>query len=211
MGQHRLVELSEVVRRRRMVREYDPARAVDPAVVDRMLQHAVRAPSAGHTQGWAFLVLDDPGDVDRFWTASTPPEQLADPNRWLTGMRAAPVVVVAFAHPDAYRRRYAEDDKTRTTGPDPEEHWGVPYWHLDTAMAALLVLQTATDEGLGTCWFNVPAARVPALRAAFGVPDAYVPAGAITVGHPAEDERVAGSGRRRPRRPWADVVHRGRW
>ena len=58
-----------MVRKRRMVRRYDPDQPVDPAVVDRMLANAVRAPSAGFSQGWAFLVLDRPADVDRFWAA----------------------------------------------------------------------------------------------------------------------------------------------
>lgn len=33
------------------------------ALVDRMLDSAVRAPNAGFTQGWAFLVLDTQADV----------------------------------------------------------------------------------------------------------------------------------------------------
>ena len=48
------MEFTEVVRRRRMVRRYSPD-PVDPATLDRMLAHAVRAPSAGFSQGWAYL------------------------------------------------------------------------------------------------------------------------------------------------------------
>lgn len=59
------VEFSEVVRRRRMVRRY-AARPVDRAIVDRALANAIRAPSAGFSQGWGFLVLDTPADVDAF-------------------------------------------------------------------------------------------------------------------------------------------------
>ena len=60
------MEFQDVVRRRRMVRNYsdDP---VDPAVVDRALANATRAPNAGFSQGWAFLVLDTPEDVRRWW------------------------------------------------------------------------------------------------------------------------------------------------
>ena len=85
------MEFREVVRRRRMVRRYADI-PVAPEVVDRMLAHARRAPSAGFTQGWAFLVLDTPEDVALFWTSTG-----ADPdthNAWLDGMRTAPVVVV---------------------------------------------------------------------------------------------------------------------
>ncbi len=63
-----------MVRRRRMVRSFHPDRPVDPAAVDRMLANAVRAPSAGFSQGWAFLVLDQPADLARFWRATTPGE-----------------------------------------------------------------------------------------------------------------------------------------
>jgi len=211
------VELSEVVRRRRMVRRYtdDP---VDPAAVDRLLRTAVRAPSAGFTQGWAFLVLDTPVDVDRFWAAATPPERRASPDAWLRGMTRAPVVVVPWSSEAAYRRRYAEADKSGPPEaggrPHPrplEERWSVPYWHVDTGMATLLLLQAAVDEGLGACLFGVPAGRVEPLRRAFGVPDELTPVGAVTVGHPDPTARAGGSGRTRPRRPLDDVVHRGRW
>ncbi|MEJ7757473.1 MAG: nitroreductase family protein [Nocardioidaceae bacterium] len=69
-----VAEFSDVVRRRRMVRAYrdDP---VHPGVVDRLLEHAVHAPSAGFSQGWAFLLLDGDEDRDRFWHAASPPHR----------------------------------------------------------------------------------------------------------------------------------------
>ena len=54
------VEFGEVVRRRRMVRDYAPDRPVPAEVRERLLEHAIRAPSAGFSQGWAFLVLESP-------------------------------------------------------------------------------------------------------------------------------------------------------
>ncbi len=202
------MELAEVVRRRRMVRRYSPE-PVDPAAVDRMLDAARRAPSAGFAQGWGFLVLDTPRDVARFWEAATPPERAARPDAWLRGMRTAPVVVVPFSSAEAYLDRYAEADKGWTDR-DPGL-WPVPYWHVDAGMAALLVLLTAVDEGLGACFFGVPAASVGPLREAFGVPDAFAPVGAVTIGHPVAEERRAGSAARRHRRPTEEVVHRGHW
>lgn len=199
------MEFREVVRRRRMVRRYAD-RPVDPAVLDRMLEHATRAPSAGFSQGWAFLVLDTAEDVARFWRATSPDPTAS--NRWLDGMRTAPVVVVPLSHRDAYLDRYAEPDKGWTDR--DEARWPVPYWHVDTGMAALLILQTAVDEGLGACFFGIPPDRVAAFRSEFGVPEGYTPIGAITVGHPAP-EPAAGSPTRRSRRPVADVVHRGGW
>jgi nitroreductase len=204
----RTMELQEVVRRRRMVRRY-AARPVATDLVDRLLDNAVRAPSAGFSQGWAFLVLDRPQDVERFWVATTPPDRDGSPSGWLRGMRTAPVVIVPLASEQAYRDRYAQPDKGR--GPAAEQAWPVPYWYVDTGMATLMILLTAVDEGLGGCFFGVPPAQVQALRTEFGIPADQLPVGAITLGYPAPDERAGGSATRRPRRSAAEVVHRGGW
>ena len=140
-----------MVRRRRMVRRYD-GRPVDPEVLERALRNAVRAPSAGFSQGWAFLVLDAPDDVRRFWEASTSPEQLAEPDSWLRGMLTAPVVVVPCSSKAAYLDRYAQPDKGWTDR--DEARWPKPFWDMDAAMASLLILLTAVDEGLGGCFFG---------------------------------------------------------
>ena len=203
------VEFRDVVRRRRMVRRYAD-RPVDPAVLDRALDHATRGPSAGFTQGVELLVLDEPAAVARFWDATTDPA--ADPGSetgWLAGMRTAPVVVVPLTSREAYLDRYAEPDKGWTDR-DPDR-WPVPYWYVDAGMAALLLLQTAVDEGLGACFFGIPADRVEAFRATFGVPADRLPVGAVTLGHRADAPGPAGSPARRARRPLDEVVHRGRW
>ncbi|MEE6287775.1 nitroreductase family protein [Georgenia sp. MJ173] len=202
------MELDDVVHQRRMVRRYSDE-PVDPAVVDRLVRAAVRAPSAGFSQGWAFLVLDRPADVERFWTATTPPARAAEPDGWLRGMRAAPVVIVPLSSKAAYLDRYAEPDKGWTDR--REDRWPVPYWHVDAGMASLLILLTATDEGLGACFFGIPGGRLEVFREEFGVPSAYAPVGAITVGHPAPQERAGGSAVSRPRTPVEDVVRRGHW
>lgn len=191
-----------------MIRTYDD-RPVDRAVVDRALAHATRAPSAGFSQGWGFLVLDTPGDVRRFWVATTDPESLAEPDAWLRGMMRAPVVIVPCSSKAAYLSRYAEGDKGWTDR--DEARWSVPYWHLDTAMASLLILQTAVDEGLGACFFGVPPERVAAVHEEFAIPTTFDPIGAITLGHRLPDPGAAGSPSRRVRKDPEEVVHRGRW
>jgi nitroreductase len=199
------VEFAEVVRRRRMVRNYDPDRPVPPAVVERLLEHAIRAPSAGFSQGWGFLVLSEPADRDRFWQATSTDEGPAD--RWLEGMRRAPLIIVAHSHKDAYLDRYAAPDKGWTDR--DEARWPVPYWHIDAGMAALLMLLTVVDEGLGACFFGIPPERTATYRSAFGVPEGYSPVGAVTVGHPAPDRRSPSL--KRGRRGTDQVVHHGRW
>ncbi len=67
------MELRDAIRRRRMVRAYDPDRPVPTDVVDRLLEHAVRSPSAGFSQGWDFLVLETAEERDLFWRSTTEP------------------------------------------------------------------------------------------------------------------------------------------
>jgi nitroreductase len=200
------MELTDVARRRRMVRNYS-AEPVEDAALDRILDNALRAPSAGFSQGWAFLVLSTRDEVARYWRA-TAGDRVDAPDRWLRGMMTAPVVVVPFSHKEAYLDRYAEPDKGWSDR--SEERWPVPYWDVDTGMAALLMMLTAVDEGLGSCFFGVPGASVEPLRAEFGVPATYRPVGALTIGHPAADPGPRGSARR-GRRPVEEVVHRGQW
>lgn len=188
-----------------MVRRFTEA-PVDAAAVERILEHATRAPSAGFSQGWAFLLLDRADDVGRFWAATTP-SRGTPKSTWLDGMRTAPVVIVALSHKDAYLDRYAEADKGWTDR--DESRWPVPYWHVDTGMASLLMLLTAVDEGLAACFFGVPTDRVEAFRAEFGVPDDHAPVGAIALGHGAPDRRSPSLAR--GRRGVAEVVHRGDW
>ena len=200
------MEFQEVLRRRRMVRNYDPTRPVPDAIVDRLLTNALRAPSAGFSQGWAFLVLSTAEERGRFWaaTAGSPDDE---PDPWLRDMRNAPLLIVPLSHKQAYLDRYAESDKGWSDR--AENRWPVPYWDIDTGFATLLMLLTAVDEELGACFFGVPPERMDAFRAVFGVPGEYTPIGCVSVGYRAPDRRSPSL--RRGHRPIEDVVHRGSW
>ncbi len=193
-----------------MVRSYT-TEAVDPSLVERALANATRAPNAGFSQGWAFVVLDDPASVRGFWAAQA--DDVDAPDGWLAGMMNAPVVVVPCSIEAAYLDRYAEPDKARAGLGGSAERWPMPYWHLDTAMASLLILQTVTDAGLGACFFGLVPGRVPAVKELLGLVDGGPePIGAITIGHPAPGATGArGSAGRRRRTPWQEVAHRGRF
>ena len=201
-----LMEFAEVVRRRRMVRNYTEE-PVEPAIVDRALTNATRAPSAGFSQGWGFLVLDTPDGVRRYW--QTTADDPTHPDAWLSGMMRAPVVIVPCSSKAAYLQRYAEPDKGWTDR--DEARWPVPFWHMDAAMASLLILQTAVDAGLGACFFGIQPEKVAGVRAEFAIPETFDPVGSITLGHPAPTPGAAGSPSRRPRRDLDEVVHRGTW
>lgn len=196
------MEFQDVVRRRRMVRAYDTSRGVPPEVVDRIVHNGLRAPSAGFSQGFGFLVLDTAADIARFRDAVRPDQ---DPDRWFAAKVQAPLLIVPHSNKDIYLDRYAQADKGFADRSDA--WWPAPYWDIDTGFASLLMLLTAVDAGLGACFFGIPIERVENYRAAFGVPAQFAPIGAISVGYPAEPPRDL-SGRRRPA---TEVIHRGRW
>jgi nitroreductase len=201
-----VVEFADVVRRRRMVRTYDPDRPVPPDVLARLLEHATRAPSAGFTQGWEFLVLAEPEERQRYWEVTADLSQ--EPDSWLRGLMTAPLLIVCLSHPGAYLDRYAEPDKGWTDR-DPNR-WPVPYWDVDVGMAALLMLLTAVDEALGACFFGVGGPeQIDRFRTAFGVPADYRPVGVVSVGYAAPDRRSPSL--RRGRRGVAAATHRGRF
>jgi nitroreductase len=185
-----------------MVRRYDTSRPVPPELVDRIVDNGLRAPSAGFSQGWGFLVLDTATDVARFRDAVRPDQ---DPENWFAANVDAPLLIVAHSNKDAYLDRYAEPDKGFTDRSDA--WWPAPYWDIDTGFAAMLMLLTAVDAGLGACFFGLPVERIDAYRSAFGVPAQFHPIGAISVGYSDEPPRDLSS----RRKPAAETVHRGRW
>ncbi|MGH3206322.1 MAG: nitroreductase family protein, partial [Trebonia sp.] len=112
------MEFQEVVRQRRMVRTFTDE-PVPQAALDRILGNALRGPSAGFSQGQAFLVLTDAADRERFWgvagAAIAPSAQ------------TAPLVIVPMSCKRVYLDRYAQADKGWTDR--DEARWPVPFWH----------------------------------------------------------------------------------
>jgi nitroreductase len=200
------VELIDTVLRRRMTRRFDPDRGVDLDTVTALVELGLRAPSAGFSQGWDFLVLLDAADREAFWAAAADPDPAArDP--WTRGVGAAPALILCLSDPTAYLDRYAEPDKGWTDR--AVEHWPVPYWDTDVAMAAMIILLGAVDAGLDALFFGVPADRVDAVRSALGIPTDRRVVGVLALGH--EAARVGGSASTRRRRPTAEALHVGRF
>ncbi|WP_432495671.1 nitroreductase family protein [Kineococcus gypseus] len=198
------MDFPEVLRRRRMVRRFEAGRDVGAGALERVLAAALRAPSAGNSQGRDLLVLRAQRDRGAFWDLATAGRP-GPADAWLSGMRTAPVLVLLLADPGAYAARYALPDKP---GPDRDAaSWEVPWPEVDTGMSGLLLLLAAVDEGLGACLFGVPSAARAALRARFGVPAGHRFVAAVALGHPAPGEGSRPS--RRHRRTLADSAHDG--
>jgi nitroreductase len=194
------VQFADVVRRRRMVRNYRPD-PVDPAAVDRILDAARRGPSAGFSQGVRFVVVTDADQRRRVAEACDEPVYVTqgfDP--WVS---RAPVHVVPCVRVEDYAERYREPDKA---GSRPTADWEVPFWWVDGGAALMLLLLAAGDEGLAAGFLGCGRDR---LRSALGIPDDVLPLGVVTIGRPAPDRRSGSLAR--GRRPLDEVVHRESW
>jgi nitroreductase len=199
------MEFGEVVRKRRMVRAFDQ-RPVPPEVMDRVLDTARRAPTAGFAQGVEFLVLDTPEAVRTFWEITDDPDfqdDLIDP---ATGPTA---IVLPIADKRAYLSRYSESDKI-DFGMADETNWPVAFWDVDASMAAMLALLAAVNEGLGGWFFGITHGEQELLDR-FGVPVGIRPVGILAFGYRAGDEAPSGSGSARRRRDLQDQIHRNGW
>jgi nitroreductase len=196
------MEFTEVVRKRRMVRHFT-AEPVPPEVVDRLLDLARHAPSAGFTQGQSFVVV----------TRLDLKQAIADlcgESSYLAGgfdpfISGAPVLIIPCTSEAAYHRRYQEPDKVRDDG--SEINWPVPYWFMDIGCAVMVLLLAVVDEGLAAGFAG--AHDLDALRALLGLPAEVTPVGVIPIGHGAPDKRSPSL--KRGRKAQAEYAHRERW
>jgi nitroreductase len=191
------MDFSEVVSRRRMCRDFAD-RPVDADLVDRLLDQARRAPSAGYSQGVGFLVVSGPDERARFWT-ETADEEWRSSDR-AAGLMKAPVIVIPMGSPSVYIARYSEPDKV-AHGLTTEQAWPVPFWTVDASFSTMTLLLGVVDQGLGALFFGFQTTgAIDRFRAAFGVPETWAPIGIVALGWP------AGSGG-----TLSEVVRWGRW
>ncbi|MFZ6002306.1 MAG: nitroreductase family protein [Actinomycetota bacterium] len=180
--------------------------AVAPGAVDGLIDLARRAPSAGNTQGAAFVVLEGAAETARYWDITLPPDRRAS-FRW-PGLVDAPVLVIVLVRPEAWVERYAEPDKASRSLGTGTAAWPVPYWWVDAGMAVENMLLGAVEQGLGACFFGL-FQHEEAVLADLGVPPGWRAVGTVALGHPAPDEPGRSAGRPRPLLD--EVIHRGGW
>jgi nitroreductase len=192
------MEFREVLERRRMVRNYmgDP---IDGEVLSRVAAAALRAPSAGNSQGVSVVVVTDEQRRQAIADLAGEAAYVAagfDP--WIS---RAPAHIVLSVSESIYHERYREPDKVDDRG--EEISWPVPYWWVDAGAAMMAVLLAAVDEGLAAGLLGVHS--IPDLKILLEIPEEYSPLGVITVGHPAPDRRSKSLDR--GRRPLEETLH----
>lgn len=199
------MDFADVLRKRRMVRRYTD-KAVTPSSIDRIVNAGRRGPSAGNSQGTRFVVVTE--EALRCGVA-----RCASEERWVSSGKApwlssAPAHIVLWVDPNAYRERYASEDKAASSAQDDDGNWPVPWWWVDAGASLMAMLLAAVDEGLSAGFLGAHAFH--GLGRLLGVPDSFELVGVITIGHAHPEDEPTGSALRQVR-PVADIVHYERW
>jgi len=197
------VDVFEAMGTCRAIRQLKPD-PVPAELIDRILWAATRAPSPGNSQGWDFVVVDDPESKAR----------IADAVRGVMASRVA-----AMPRPDKTMRLML-DGTTRlidTLGQAPVLIFvagpviyppGAPLEQFTWSAlypAAQNILVAARALGLGTTFTTLHMVAEPTIREVLGIPPEIKLAAMIPVGWPDANFGPVN------RRPVDDVVHRNRW
>ena len=196
------MEFQEAVLKRRMVRHFSDA-PVPKETVGRILELAQHAPSAGFSQGSAYVVVMDP-EVKKN-VARLQGEEEYKAGGFHSWISEAPVAIVACVSEKLYHDRYSEPDKLNEEGKEIE--WPTPYWFFDIGAGSMIILLAAVDAGLAAAFTGVP--DVKGMKDLLGIPPHFHPVGVISLGKGEKDVKspTMKSGRRKT----ADVVHYDRW
>ncbi len=199
------VNFADIVRSRRMSRSFSD-QAVDSAVISSCIDLAARAPSAGKSQGWHVLLLENEA-TQRYWDVALPAERregFAFPLLF-----HAPVIVLSMCDPTAYLERYSEPDKRATGLGSGRDKWPAPYWTIDASFATMTFLLALEDVKLGALFFAH--SNEAGLRQEFKIPDHIEILGTIAIGHEIKGPKRQGRSAERIRRSVESIIHQKNW
>jgi nitroreductase len=201
------VELRDILRQRRMVRNYLPE-PVPRETIERIVATVRRVPSGGFSQGQRLIVVTE-REV-RAAIARLADEEQSVAEGFEPWISQAPVHVVVCTREEDYHERYRRPDKLQA---GEEIEWPVPYWYVDAGAALMLLLLAAIDEGLAAGVFGLPADQIEPLRNLLGLPDELRFVAVVTLGRTAPDHRwSAATSRATQRRKGLDeLVRWERW
>lgn len=176
-------------------------------LLDRLVELASRAPSAGKSQGFNLVVFEG-SDTATFWDVTLPSDERST-FAW-PRLLDAPVIALVCADKRAYLERYSEPDKVHTGLGGSEEAWPAPYWTIDAAFSTMLLLGAAHDVGLGSLFFAL-ARGEQELRDTCEIPDDVEILGVLALGWPLESGARKGRSATRPRRTASSILRFRSW
>jgi nitroreductase len=151
------MDTMDTILTRRSIRKYKK-KTISDEILQKLLQAAFSAPSAGNQQPWHFVILDDRKILN----------------------------VIHTFHPSA--RMITEADKAILVCGDLNLEKFKGYWMIDCAAAAENILLAAHSLGLGACWLGIYPrdGRVAGMRKLLQLPINIIPFALISLGYPAE-------------------------
>ena len=155
------MDFDEVVRKRKMIREYQQDSQIPTEIINKLLKNAHRSPSAGHTQVQRYIVVIDPITKKKLCQASLGQSQVED----------ASVLIIVCANTSRSVIRYGK------RGTDF-------YSIIDGAFASMIILLSAINEGIGASFIG--AFEDNRIVKILGLPVHVKPIGIIALGYPAE-------------------------
>jgi nitroreductase len=158
------MDLFEAIKNRRSVRAFTDE-DVSKEEVEKLIDAARMAPSAGNIQPWKFAVVRKP-EIKR---------KLAEAALNQTFIEEAPVVIVVCANEEESHIGYGKRGVTL-------------YCIQDTAVATQNLLLAAYALGLGSCW--VGAFEEEQTKKILNAPPNMRPVAMIPVGHPSKKSRA---------------------
>lgn len=156
----KVVDVFEAIKGRRSIRAFQ-SRDVPSGIVEKLIEAARWAPSAGNIQPWEFVIVRNPETKKR----------LAEAALGQSFIEEAPVVIVVCADEERSASGYGSRGRTL-------------YCIQDTAAAIQNIHLAAYALGLSTCW--VGAFREDEARKILKIPEGVRPVAIIPVGYPAE-------------------------
>lgn len=164
------MEIFKCISGRRSIRKYT-SENIDDKTIERLIDAARMAPSAGNIQDWFFVIVRDPQLKEELARAAYNQMFIA----------TAPVIIVYFADLERIARGYGERGRTL-------------YALQDSGAAIQNLLLAAHALGLGTCWIGAFDER--RTESLLNAPKHLRAVAIIPVGHPAEAPAMR---QRRPR------------
>ena len=154
----------EAIEKRRSIRKFKP----DPLPeghLEKVLEAARLAPSAGNRQPWRFVVIKD-------YSTRVKLAELADHQ---TFMGVAPVVIAVFGDPDDSPAGYRQDPMVA--------------YKQDPMIAVEHMCLAAVELGLGTCWIGPasPNYDVEAIKMLLGIPERMYMTCLLPLGFPDQE------------------------
>jgi len=154
------MDVVDAIKGRRSIRAFQ-SKEVPQEIVEKLIDMAGWAPSAGNIQPWEFIIVRK-SEIKR---------RLVEAALGQTFIEEAPVVIVVCANQSRSYQGYGVRGETL-------------YCIQDTAAAIQNILLTAYALGLGACW--VGAFREEEAREILKIPQGIRPVAIIPIGYPAE-------------------------